>query len=92
MWACEAATRAFVLAGPDAPVTSWPLPRQVEYTRLRAAQRIAQLELEQHPLIAAAIADRHWNATARHLRQAAREPEPEPEPEEEPGHRSGAAA
>jgi hypothetical protein len=71
VWACEASTRAFVLAGPDAPVVDWSLPRQIEFARLRAAQRAAQAEVEQHPLIASAIADHHWAATIRALRQAA---------------------
>ena len=37
VWACEAASRAFVLAGPDSPLGQWPLPRQEEYRRLRTA-------------------------------------------------------
>lgn len=74
VWVCEASTRAFVLAGPDVPVVNWPLPRQIEFARLRAAQRAAQAEVEQHPLIASAIADHHWAATIHALRRAACEP------------------
>jgi hypothetical protein len=74
VWACEAETRAFVLAGPSSPVVAWPLPRQAEYQRLRDAQQAAQRAVREHPLMAGAIADHHWTATLRALWQAAREP------------------
>ncbi len=86
VWACEAATRAFVLAGPDQPVVHWPLPRQAEYRRLRNAQRQAQREVETHPLMASAIAEHRWSVTVRALWRAAREESPR---EESP--REGAA-
>jgi hypothetical protein len=73
VWAYEAASRDFVLAGPDTPVGSWPLPRQTEYRRLRESLRQAREQLRQHPLTAAAIADRHWSAMARALARAAGE-------------------
>ena len=75
VWACEAATRAFVLDGPSSPVADWPLPRQTEFLHLRAAQESAQLAVREHPLMAAAIADHHWASTLRALCEAAREPE-----------------
>jgi hypothetical protein len=31
VWACEEASRAFVLAGPDSPVAQWPLPAVREH-------------------------------------------------------------
>ena len=74
VWACEAATRAFVLAGPSSPLTAWPLPRQAEYQRLRGEQEEAQRAVREHPVMAGAIADHHWTATVRALWQAAREP------------------
>ena len=87
VWACEAATRAFVLDGPSSPVTAWPLPRQGEFLRLRADQEAAQRAVREHPLMAAAIADRHWTATVRALCEAAREPLPaEPGAASTPGH------
>ena len=74
VWACEAATRAFVLDGPSSPVVAWPLPRQAEYARLRGAQEAAQRAVREHPLMAGAIAGHHWTATLRALWQVAREP------------------
>ena len=74
VWACEAATRAFVLDGPSSPVVAWPLPRQAEYQRLRGEREAAQQVVREHPVMAAAIADHHWTATLRALWQAAREP------------------
>lgn len=71
MWAYESASRDFVLAGPDSPVSGWPLPRQTEYRRLREALCQARERLRQHPLMAAAIADRRWSAMARALARAA---------------------
>jgi hypothetical protein len=71
VWAYEAASRDFVLSGPDTPVGRWPLPRQTHYRRLRESLRQARLQVEQHPLMAAAIADRRWAATARALALAA---------------------
>jgi hypothetical protein len=73
VWACEVATRAFVLDGPSSPVAAWPLPRQAEYARLRGAQLEAQRAVREHPLIAGAIADHHWTATLRALWHVARE-------------------
>lgn len=72
VWACEAATRAFVLAGPSSPLAAWPLPRQAEYQRLRGEQEAAQRAVREHPLMAHAIADHHWTATLRALWQVAR--------------------
>jgi len=69
--AYEAASRAFVLAGPDTPVGCWPLPRQTEYRRLRESLQQARRQVQEHPLMAAAIADRRWSATARALSRAA---------------------
>ncbi|MBC3844338.1 hypothetical protein GXW82_41815 [Streptacidiphilus sp. 4-A2] len=83
VWAYEAASRDFVLAGPDSPVGSWPLPRRTEYRRLRESLEQARRQLQQHPLMAAAIADRRWAATARALSRAAAE--------EQPPHRAAAA-
>ena len=71
VWAYEAASRDFVLSGPDTPVGGWPLRRQTEYRRLRESLRQAREQLRQHPLMAAAIADRHWTAMARALARAA---------------------
>ncbi|WP_042405169.1 hypothetical protein [Streptacidiphilus carbonis] len=72
VWACEAASRAFVLAGPDSPVARWPLPRQEEYRRLRAAHDQALRTVREHPLMADAIDDHRWAATTRALSAAAR--------------------
>jgi len=80
VWAHEAASRAFVLAGPDSPVGCWPLPRQTEYRRLRESLRQARQQVEQHPLMAAAIADHRWSAMARALARAAAEDTPAPAP------------
>ena len=71
VWAYETASRAFVLAGPDTPVRCWPLPRQTQYRRLRESLQQARQQVQQHPLMAAAIADRRWAATARALARAA---------------------
>src|SRR4051812_37781957 len=76
VWACEAATRAFVLDGPSSPLTAWPQSRQAEYRRLRAAQEEAQRAVREHPLMAEAIAAPRWRAPLRALWQAAREPVP----------------
>lgn len=73
VWACEATTRAFVLDGPSCPVAEWPLPRQTEFLRLRAAQESAQLAVREHPVMAAAIADHRWASTLRALCETAGE-------------------
>jgi hypothetical protein len=72
VWACEAASRAFVLAGPDSPLGQWPLPRQEEYRRLRAAHEQALRAVREHPLMADAIEDHHWAVTIQALSAAAR--------------------
>ncbi|MFC1402969.1 MULTISPECIES: hypothetical protein [Streptacidiphilus] len=72
VWASEAASRAFVLAGPDSPVAQWPLPRQEEYRRLRAAHEQALRAVREHPLMVDAIEDHHWAATIQALSAAAR--------------------
>ena len=71
VWAYEAASRAFVLASPDTPVRCWPLPRQTQYRRLRESLQQARQQVEQPPLMAAAIAARRWAVTARALARAA---------------------
>ncbi|QMU78577.1 hypothetical protein GXW83_25585 [Streptacidiphilus sp. PB12-B1b] len=73
VWAYEAASRDFVLSGPDTPVGCWPLPRQTRYRRLRESLEQARRQVEQHPVMAAAIADRRWAAAARALARAAQD-------------------
>ena len=77
LWLAQARTYARLLAGPSSPAVTWPLPRQREYVRLLAVQDRARRALEQHPVMAGAIADGRWAAMARALRDAAREGEDE---------------
>ncbi|MEZ0093026.1 hypothetical protein [Streptacidiphilus sp. EB129] len=80
VWAAEQRARGWILAGPGTPPTSWSLPRQAEYRRLAADVRCARRAVEEHPVMAEAIARREWAPTARAMRQAAREAEDKPAP------------
>jgi hypothetical protein len=68
---------AWILAGPGTPPALWPLPRQREYLHLRAVQEEARQAVEEHPVMADAIARGRWDVTARALRDATREAEEE---------------
>ena len=75
LWLAQARTYRWLLAGPSTAAVTWPLPRQREYVRLLAAQDRARRAVEEHPVVAGAIADGRWAVTARALRDAAREGE-----------------
>lgn len=68
---------SWLLAGPSTPPARWPLRRRAEYGRLTGAVRGARRAVEDHPVVAAAIARGEWDRMARALRDAAREGEDE---------------